>query len=565
MTEPFLRLLPRPLLAATIVVGAGAALAPSAARAQVTLDIVNAGFETGSFSPWIGVGIPPDGNAQVNMTAAHVGTYGAFLEEAGNGTQDDQSGFAQNISTPIAFGQRVIFRFDYFIPTTDPLLGNMELQARFRFRDRGVPVGGFIDVVIEQFPVPAGRLGTWVRAQAVEPVPTGVDSVQLWVRLFSVMGTGFGTTYIDETEAIAVTSPYCGDGPDYVEGTEDCDEGLANSDEPNATCRTDCTDARCGDMIIDDGAPRMEECDLGAMNADTPNAMCRLDCTDARCGDGVTDDGAPRREECDDADSNADAPNACRLDCSLPACGDDIVDDAAPYNEMCDRGGLNADTPNAPCREDCQDPICGDGITDDGAPRNEACDDGGANSDTTPNACRLDCSLPFCGDEVVDDEAPFDEACDQGAMNSDTAPNTCRGDCTEPSCGDGVRDDEAPYNEECDEGDDNMDGVPGACNTSCEIEPGGPDMGPQPDMGPRPDMGPPPDLGPPVDAGPQPDLGPMPMGDAGPLQRNIGGSGIDCAVSPGAPRSGAGGTLAVLALLAFLGLRRRRARRAAAS
>jgi cysteine-rich repeat protein len=45
---------------------------------------------------------------------------------------------------------------------------------------------------------------------------------------------------------------FCGDG--VVTGDEQCDEGLGNSDNPDASCRTDCTLRRCGDGIIDPSA-----------------------------------------------------------------------------------------------------------------------------------------------------------------------------------------------------------------------------------------------------------------------------------------------------------------------
>eukprot|EP01052_Picozoa_sp_SAG31_P025668 SAG31_NODE_2264_length_6057_cov_6.828634_2_plen_781_part_00 len=51
----------------------------------------------------------------------------------------------------------------------------------------------------------------------------------------------------------------CGDG---VQGYgEECDEGQANSDLPNALCRTNCKVASCGDGIVDDG----ETCDGDGM------------------------------------------------------------------------------------------------------------------------------------------------------------------------------------------------------------------------------------------------------------------------------------------------------------
>jgi|GEM_PF-5862223 len=49
----------------------------------------------------------------------------------------------------------------------------------------------------------------------------------------------------------------CGDG--VVEGVEQCDEGVFNSDLPDAPCRSDCTKGRCGDGVVD----ASESCDDG--------------------------------------------------------------------------------------------------------------------------------------------------------------------------------------------------------------------------------------------------------------------------------------------------------------
>jgi hypothetical protein len=49
--------------------------------------------------------------------------------------------------------------------------------------------------------------------------------------------------------------PECGNGE--LEGTEQCDDGTANSDTEPDACRTDCTEARCGDGVVDSG----EQCD----------------------------------------------------------------------------------------------------------------------------------------------------------------------------------------------------------------------------------------------------------------------------------------------------------------
>ena len=51
------------------------------------------------------------------------------------------------------------------------------------------------------------------------------------------------------------TPDSCGD--ERVTSGEDCDLGDANSDEPDAACRSNCREQRCGDAIVDSG----EECD----------------------------------------------------------------------------------------------------------------------------------------------------------------------------------------------------------------------------------------------------------------------------------------------------------------
>ena len=47
-----------------------------------------------------------------------------------------------------------------------------------------------------------------------------------------------------------------------VDDGETCDEGDANSNESGASCRKDCTPARCGDGIQDPN----ESCDNGTAN-----------------------------------------------------------------------------------------------------------------------------------------------------------------------------------------------------------------------------------------------------------------------------------------------------------
>ena len=122
------------------------------------------------------------------------------------------------------------------------------------------------------------------------------------------------------------TGTLCGNGT--IEGSEECDDGAANSDSAPDACRTDCRSAHCGDGVTDTG----EECDRGAQNADDVPDACRTDCMDPICGDGVVD--IQQGELCDLGDDNSSAPNAiCRPDCQIRACGDGIWDDET---EACD-------------------------------------------------------------------------------------------------------------------------------------------------------------------------------------------------------------------------------------
>jgi cysteine-rich repeat protein len=55
----------------------------------------------------------------------------------------------------------------------------------------------------------------------------------------------------------------------------------------------------------------VEECDTGAANSDAPDAACRTDCRPARCGDGIVD--PLRGEQCDDG--NPTAGDGCAAAC----------------------------------------------------------------------------------------------------------------------------------------------------------------------------------------------------------------------------------------------------------
>jgi len=190
--------------------------------------------------------------------------------------------------------------------------------------------------------------------------------------------------------------PFCGDG--IKNGNEVCDEGPANSDDPDAACRTDCKPKRCGDGVLDGG----EVCDNGDLNSNSVADSCREDCKLPRCGDMVTDNG----EECDDGIDTA----TCR-GCVTAFCGDGTQD----VGEQCDDGNIiDNDGCSANCKTEvgklhlflvefmscfCSPldtlcvfqatPQCGDGNLDAG----EQCDD---NNTDDGDGCSSNCLLESC-------------------------------------------------------------------------------------------------------------------------------------------------------------------------
>jgi cysteine-rich repeat protein len=165
---------------------------------------------------------------------------------------------------------------------------------------------------------------------------------------------------------------FCGDGVNNNNGTEECDDGEANSDtEPNA-CREDCTLPVCGDGVTDNEFD--EDCDAAGL----PNADCDPDCTVSECGDGDINllDG----EICDDG--NFETNDAC-IGCQPATCGDGFVRTGVEQcdgSECCNILCLYA-LPGTACEgtEDvCTSPQCNGSGTCLESPANEGspCDDG---------------------------------------------------------------------------------------------------------------------------------------------------------------------------------------------
>ncbi|MBI5505594.1 MAG: DUF4215 domain-containing protein [Deltaproteobacteria bacterium] len=237
----------------------------------------------------------------------------------------------------------------------------------------------------------------------------------------------------------------CGDGVVNNNGTEQCDDGDANSDSEPDACREDCTPHRCGDSVTDGG----EQCDNGAANSNTKPDACRTNCSNPRCGDTVTDPGSG--EQCDDG--NSASLDGCLPTCIKEVCGDGVVNNSG--TEQCDDGDANSDTDADACRENCKNPRCGDAAIDTG----EQCDNGAANSDSAADACRTNCTPARCGDAVTDSG----EQCDDG---NSASLDGCLPTCIREVCGDGVINNNGT--EQCDNGDANSDTVADACRENCQ-------------------------------------------------------------------------------------------------
>ena len=194
------------------------------------------------------------------------------------------------------------------------------------------------------------------------------------------------------------STPVCGDG--NPEGTEQCDNGSANTDTPCDApydgscnyCDTNCNEHTVQGDYCDDGTTNgPETCDDGAAlngqvctpSYDTSCDYCSDTCTLTTvqptefCGDN-TKNGP---EACDGNDlgyescstlgfpgGTLNCDSNCNFDTSaceaLPTCGDGTCDGS----ETCQN-----------CADDCG-PCCGNGDLDPG----EACDDGPANTDDPP-------------------------------------------------------------------------------------------------------------------------------------------------------------------------------------
>ncbi|TNF31269.1 MAG: hypothetical protein EP329_12610, partial [Deltaproteobacteria bacterium] len=103
------------------------------------------------------------------------------------------------------------------------------------------------------------------------------------------------------------------DGDGVLNGSDNCPD-VYNPSQADSDLDGFGDACDVGGQVCGDGNPEApEQCDLGAANSDAPDATCRTNCTLARCGDGIVDPGAPRNEVCDDG--NPFNGDGCDTDC----------------------------------------------------------------------------------------------------------------------------------------------------------------------------------------------------------------------------------------------------------
>lgn len=274
--------------------------------------------------------------------------------------------------------------------------------------------------------------------------------------------------------SVAITPLFCGDG--QIQPPESCDNGNQNSDTTPGACRTDCSQARCGDFVVDTSLG--ESCDQGSGNSKTLPDRCRLSCQFPSCGDGIKDAG----ELCDDGNlrSGDGCSSSCTIETTLIAgniCGDGRLDpgescddgntrpgdgcDDSCYQEnagcssdaQCP-GGVCVNGSCTPCRSNaqCQSGSCVDNVCQIGCASNDQCEGGVCiDGSCTPCADNSECragqrcvyglckdrafvaSTALCGDGTLS----FPEECDDCNLRD---RDGCSADCylERGFCGDGI-------------------------------------------------------------------------------------------------------------------------------
>ncbi|MCG8425365.1 MAG: hypothetical protein MJE77_46390 [Proteobacteria bacterium] len=192
----------------------------------------------------------------------------------------------------------------------------------------------------------SGHIRTMSRA-----MPRIASGRRLFLIVLGVVAAGAMATCIEDPAVVCADGRLCAPGtvcsptgdcvvPEQIDDCRDRDDFTTCSypGVPDGVCtRGVCIPhiPLCGDGVVD--RDFLEACDEGRANSNEPDAACRPNCQPGRCGDGIRDSG----EVCDDG--NLAASDGCTPDCeSDEMCGNGYVDFLA--GELCDDGNrLNHD------------------------------------------------------------------------------------------------------------------------------------------------------------------------------------------------------------------------------
>jgi cysteine-rich repeat protein len=186
----------------------------------------------------------------------------------------------------------------------------------------GNPISNTNEILDPANPLPSDFTISFSEQVRGQNVTILIEGFADGVSVFS--GTGAAVAGSADIEVVAL---FCGDAVIDDDRSERCDNGVSNSDTEPDACRVDCSEAHCGDAVIDAG----EGCDNGTANSDTVADTCRSDCQLPSCGDGVVD--LLVSEACDDG--NLVDADGCEADCTLPTCQNDISDPEDFQGNLC--------------------------------------------------------------------------------------------------------------------------------------------------------------------------------------------------------------------------------------
>ncbi len=194
--------------------------------------------------------------------------------------------------------------------------------------------GGFVDAVSYEGIVPnAGPLGAFFHVDP--PYNAGADEgwkpkVSLEKRTSSLGKALDGSEWVDSggctNQCVFGGLNY---GCDWFQGLDPCLPDTATPGAENSLGqRYFCSELFCGDGIVTGD----EQCDDGLANSDAPDAACRVDCTLRRCGDGIVDpSAAPGFAEACESDADCGAGETCAAcECSAAAPLGDVALTAVP-------------------------------------------------------------------------------------------------------------------------------------------------------------------------------------------------------------------------------------------